>query len=212
MATGKLWEDYSYEGLKFYLRTTVAWPIGLAYDNVCYAMLYCAMVTYMPTGGTSSPFHVPRSSFFVFHSRSLFPVLSFPFPVLSFSNTPLKSTHFCHIWLGMALRASFLAANTKRFVVTSGYFTSSFPGSLFFPSSSFLGKGYCLERFVKCLSFMYYLYPWCLMIAIKFPVIWKKTNYLYLVDYILEASASEEAFDLNLWWFQPFEVTYLLYF
>ena len=108
----------------------------------------------MSTGGTSSPFHVPRSSFFVFHSRSLFPVLSFPFPVhrspfpvLSFSNIPLKSTNFCHIWLGMALRASFLAANTKRFVVTSGHFSSSFPGSLFFPSSSFLGKGYCLERY-----------------------------------------------------------------
>ena len=129
-------------------------------------LVYCAMVTYMPTGGTSSPFHVPRSSFFVFHSRSLFPVLSFPFPVhrspfpvLSFSNIPLKSTNFCHIWLGMALRASFLAANTKRFVVTSGHFTSSFPGSLFFPSSSFLGKGCCLERFAKCLSFMYYLCP-----------------------------------------------------
>ena len=129
-------------------------------------MLYCAMVTYMPTGGTSSPFHVPRSSFFVFHSRSLFPVLSFPFPVhrspfpvLSFSKIPLKSTNFCHIWLGMALRASFLAANTKRFVVTSGHFTSSFPGSLFFPSSSFLGKGCCLERFAKCLSLIYYLYP-----------------------------------------------------
>ena len=134
---------------------------------LCYAMLvYCAMVTCMPTGGTSSPFHVPRSSFFVFHSRSLFPVLSFPFPVhrspfpvLSFSNISLKSTNFCHIWLGMALRASFLAANTKRFVVTSGHFTSSFPGSLFFPSSSFLGKGCCLERFAKCLSFIYYLYP-----------------------------------------------------
>ena len=155
------------------------------------------MVTYMLTGGTSSPFHVPRSSFFVFHSRSLFHVLSFPFPVLSFSNIPLKSTHFCHIWLGIALRASFSAANTKHFVVTSGHFTSSFPGSLFFPSSSFLGKGYCLERFVKCLSFMYYLYPWCLMIAIKFPVIWNKTNYLYLVDYILEASASWRSFRLE---------------
>ena len=70
-------------------------------------MLYCAMVTYMPTGGTYSPFHVPRSSFFVFHSRSLFPVLSFPFPVLV---TPFKINPFCHIWLGMALRASFLAA------------------------------------------------------------------------------------------------------
>ena len=76
-----------------------------------------------------SPFPVPRSHFSV--PCSPFPVVRSPFPVLSFGNIPLKSTYFCHIWLGIASRASFLAANTKRFVVTSRHFTSSFPGSLF---------------------------------------------------------------------------------
>ena len=116
-------------------------------------MLYCAMVTYMPTGGTSSPFHVPRSSFFVFHSRSLFPVLSFPFPVLSFSNIPLKSTHFCHIWLGMALRASFLAANTKRFVVTSGIFHFLFPRVPLLPVLFIPGKRLLSRTFRKVFVF-----------------------------------------------------------
>ena len=141
---------------------------------VCYAIM-CYANVYANWGYI---FPVPCSPFFLFSfsipvPRSLFLVLTFPvvrspFPVLSFSNIPLKSTYFCHIWLGIASRASFLAANTKRFVVTSRHFTSSFPGSLFFPSSSFLGRGYCLERFAKCLSFIYPLY---LMIAIKFPVI-----------------------------------------
>ena len=130
---------------------------------LCYASILCYGNVYANWGYI---FPVPCSPFFLFRFpfpfsvlRSLFSVPCSPFPVLSFSNIPLKSTNFCHIWLGMALRASFLAANTKRFVVTSGHFTSSFPGSLFFPSSSFLGKGCCLERFAKCLSFIYYLYP-----------------------------------------------------
>ena len=50
-----------------------------------------------------------------------------------------------------------------------------------------------------CLTFICYLYRWCLMIAFKLPVIWTKPNYVYVVENILEASASEKAFNLNLW-------------
>ena len=148
----------------------------VCYAIMCYANVYanwgyifpvpCSPFFLFFVFHSRSPFPVPRSHFSV--PCSPFPVVRSPFPVLSFGNIPLKSTYFCHIWLGIASRASFLAANTKRFVVTSRHFTSSFPGSLFFPSSSFLGRGYCLERFAKCLSFIYPLY---LMIAIKFPVI-----------------------------------------
>ena len=60
-------------------------------------------------------------------------------------------------------------------------------------------EGGLLSRKFRQVFFYIILYPWCLMIAFKFPVIWTKTNYLYVVDNILEASASEEAFDLNLW-------------
>ena len=103
------------------------------------------------------PFPVPCSPFVLFRSWFSVPVLRSPFPVLSFSNIPLKSTHFCHCWLGIALRASFLAANTKHSVVTSGHFTSSFPGSPFFSSSSFLGRR-LLSRTFSQVSVFYILF------------------------------------------------------